>query len=101
LRSQVNDIRVRTCFLILAGAKRHQPEPWTYLRDLLLRLTAGEADLEALQPDRFVLQSRIPWEMLPQEMGCGSGMTRWRGRRYWQRRGVWKKLLHALLQRVG
>jgi transposase len=21
--------------------------------------------------------------------------------RYWQRRGVWKKLLHALLQRVG
>ncbi|WP_153018739.1 transposase, partial [Marichromatium gracile] len=26
----------------------------------------------------FVLKSRIPWEMLPQEMGCGSGMTCWR-----------------------
>ena len=49
----------------------------------------------------FVLQSGIPWEMLPQEMGCGSGMTCWRRLRYWQRRGVWKKLLHALLQRVG
>ena len=23
----------------------------------------------------FVLQTGIPWEMLPQEMGCGSGMT--------------------------
>jgi transposase len=25
----------------------------------------------------FVLRSGIPWEMLPQELGCGSGMT-WR-----------------------
>ena len=39
--------------------------------------------------------------MLPQEMGCGSGVTCWRRLRYWQRRGVWKKLLHTLLQRVG
>jgi len=23
----------------------------------------------------FVLKGGIPWEMLPQEMGCGSGMT--------------------------
>src|SRR5438874_10461236 len=23
----------------------------------------------------FVLRSRIPWKMLPQEMGCGSGTT--------------------------
>ena len=42
----------------------------------------------------FVLKSGIPWEMLPQEMGCGSGMTCWRRLRYWHRRGVWKKLLH-------
>ena len=28
-------------------------------------------------------------------------MTCWRRLRYWQRRGVWKKLLYALLQRVG
>lgn len=49
----------------------------------------------------FVLRSGIPWKMLPQEMGCGSGVSCWRRLRYWQRRGVWKKLLHALLQRVG
>ena len=49
----------------------------------------------------FVLRSGIPWEMLPLEMGCGSGVTCWRRLRYWQRRGVWKKLLHALLDRLG
>jgi transposase len=26
----------------------------------------------------FVLKSGIPWEMLPREMGCGSGSTCWR-----------------------
>ena len=49
----------------------------------------------------FVLRSGIPWEMLPLEMGCGSGITCWRRLRYWQRRGVWKKLLHAMLDRLG
>jgi hypothetical protein len=27
---------------------------------------------------QFVLKSGIPWEMSPQERGCGSGMTCWR-----------------------
>jgi transposase len=49
----------------------------------------------------FVLKTGLPWEDLPQEMGCGSGVTCWRRLRYWQRRGVWKKLLHALLNRLG
>ena len=49
----------------------------------------------------FVLRSGIPWEMLPLEMGCGSGVTCWRRLRHWQRRGVWKKLLHAMLDRLG
>ena len=44
----------------------------------------------------FVLQSGIPWEFLPQEMGCGSGMTCWRRLRDWQEAGVWSAL-HALL----
>ena len=25
----------------------------------------------------FVLRSGIPWQMLPQELGCGSGLTCW------------------------
>jgi transposase len=44
----------------------------------------------------FVLQSGIPWEMLPKELGCGSGMSCWRRLRAWQEAGVWDRL-HALL----
>ena len=49
----------------------------------------------------FVLRSGIPWEMLPQEMGCGCGMTCWRRLRDWQEAGVWGRLQHALLDRLG
>jgi transposase len=49
----------------------------------------------------FVLKTGLAWEDLPLEMGCGSGVTCWRRLRHWQRRGVWKKLLHAALDRVG
>jgi transposase len=44
----------------------------------------------------FVLKSGIPWEMLPQEMGCGAGMTCWRRLKEWQQMGVWSRL-HALV----
>jgi transposase len=49
----------------------------------------------------FVLKSGIPWEMLPQEMGCGSGMTCWRRLKEWQEAGVWERLHLALLDRLG
>ena len=49
----------------------------------------------------FVLKTGIPWELLPQEMGCGSGVTCWRRLRDWQEAGVWKQLHHALLDRLG
>src|SRR5688572_33028637 len=49
----------------------------------------------------FVLRSGIPWELLPQELGCGSGMTCWRRLRDWQEAGVWDRLHHALLDRLG
>ena len=49
----------------------------------------------------FVLRSGIPWEMLPQEMGCGSGMTCWRRLRDWQAAGIWDRLHQELLNRLG
>ena len=49
----------------------------------------------------FVLQSGIPWEMLPQELGCGSGMTCWRRLRDWQAAGVWDRLHRTLLDQLG
>jgi transposase len=53
-------------------------------------------DRAALTGILFVLKSGIPWELLPQEMGCGSGMTCWRRLRDWHHAGVWHQL-HALL----
>ena len=49
-------------------------------------------DRAALAGVIFVLKSGIPWEMLPQEMGCGSGVTCWRRLREWQEAGVWERL---------
>jgi len=49
----------------------------------------------------FVLKSGIPWEMLPQEMGCGSGMTCWRRLKEWHEAGVWEQLHRKLLDRLG
>ena len=46
----------------------------------------------------FVLQTGIPWEYLPQEMGCGSGMTCWRRLRDWQRAGAWRNTHRVLLE---
>jgi transposase len=43
----------------------------------------------------FVLKTGIPWEYLPQEMGC-SGMTCWRRLYEFQKCGVWNRL-HVLL----
>ena len=45
----------------------------------------------------FVLKSGIPWEDLPQEMGCGSGMSCWRYLAAWQKAGVWDKVHKFLL----
>ena len=48
----------------------------------------------------FVLKSGIPWEMLPKEMGCGSGMTCWRYLNKLQKEGVWEKIHKVLLAKL-
>jgi transposase len=58
-------------------------------------------DRAALTGIIFVLKSGIPWEMLPQEMGCGSGVTCWRRLKEWQQAGVWERLHRVLLNRLG
>ena len=58
------------------------------------------SDRQALTGILFVLKSGIPWKMLPQEMGCGSGMSCWRRLKAWQRARVWDRLHRELLSKL-
>ena len=49
---------------------------------------------QALTGIIFVLRTGIPWELLPREMGCGSGVSCWRRLRDWEAAGIWQKI-HA------
>jgi transposase len=78
---------------------------WTQIEPLLPKRRPRNRQYAGRKPipDRavltgivFVLRSGIPWNMLPREMGCGSGTTCWRRLVRWQRAGVWKRL-HAVL----
>ena len=51
---------------------------------------------KALSAILFVLKTGLAWELLPQELGWGSGMTAWRRLHAWQKKGVWAKV-HATL----
>ena len=59
------------------------------------------SDRAALTGIIFVLKTGIPWEYLPREMGCGSGMTCWRRLRDWQHAGVWHRLHQKRRDRRG
>lgn len=49
----------------------------------------------------FVLKTGMAWEDLPQEMGCGCGMTCWRRLRDWEEAGVWDELHWLLLSELN
>ena len=66
-------------------------ELWSQIEPLLPKYKPKPKGGRPRIPDRaaltgiiFVLKTGIPWEDLPQEMGCGSGMTCWRRLRDWQ-----------------
>jgi transposase len=83
-------------------------ELWAIVEPLLPAEPAKPKGGRPRLPDRacltgiiFVLKSGIPWELLPREMGCGSGMTCWRRLRDWREAGVWERLHRVLLDRLG
>jgi transposase len=59
------------------------------------------SDRAALAGIVFVLKTGIPWQMLPTELGCGSGSTCWRRLRDWQEAGVWERLHERFLNWLG
>ena len=84
-------------------------ELWAIIEPLLpphraqpgLRGRPPVSDRAALTGILFVLKTGLPWEMLPQEMGCGSGMTCWRRLRDWHEAGVWQQLHEVFLARLN
>ena len=80
---------------------------WTHVEPLLPPHRPRPRGGRPPVPDRaclggilFVLRTGIGWEDLPQELGCGSGMTCWRRLRDWQAAGVWQRLHEVLLARL-
>jgi transposase len=83
-------------------------ELWAVVKPLLPPESPKPKGGRPRVPDRaaftgilFVLKTGIPWEMLPQEMGCGSGMTCWRRLKEWHEAGVWNRLHRTLLNFLG
>ena len=82
-------------------------ELWELVEPLLPRIVTSRkggrppiGNREALTGILFVLRTGVPWSMLPQEMGCGCGMSCWRRLRDWQQAGVWNRLHELLLERL-
>jgi len=80
---------------------------WADIEPLLPKREVSELGGRPPVPDRaaltgilFVLKTGIPWEDLPLEMGCGSGVTCWRRLRDWQEAGVWPRLHRLFLARL-
>ena len=82
-------------------------ELWEIIEPILPRWTPGPKggqprleDRKALTGILFVLKTGLAWEDLPQEMGCGCGMTCWRRLRDRQADGTWDELHKILLGRL-
>jgi transposase len=58
-------------------------------------------DRAALTGILFILRTGCQWEYLPQEMGCGCGMTCWRRLRDWHKAGVWQRIWQVVLDELG
>src|SRR3954462_8478279 len=78
-------------------------ELWELIEPLLPRHPAHPNGGRPFLDDRkvltgiiFILKTGLPWEELPQEMGCGRGMTGWNSLSDWQASGVWDQI-HRIL----
>lgn len=81
-------------------------ELWSFIEPLLPARAPRNRQFAGRKPtpDRavltaivFVLRSGIAWNLLPQEMGCGSGTACWRRLVAWQEAGVWQHIHETLL----
>ena len=59
------------------------------------------ADRACLTGIVFVLRTGSPWRYVPNELGCGSGVTCWRRLDEWTRGGVWPRVHTRLLRALA
>ncbi|WP_442812141.1 transposase [Streptomyces sp. NBC_00243] len=59
------------------------------------------ADRLCLQGILYVLHNDIAWQLLPLELGFGSGQTCWRRLERWQQAGVFDRLHRILLAELN
>jgi len=83
-------------------------ELWTEVEPLLPKRVVSPqggrphvSDRACLTGIVFVLKSGVTWNMLPGELGCGSGVTCWRRLRDWTKAGVWPEVHRRLLRELG
>lgn len=57
-------------------------------------------DREALTGILFVLRTGVAWPDLPEELGCGCGMTCLRRLREWQEASVWHRIEDVLRKQL-
>jgi len=55
----------------------------------------------ALKGILFVLRFGVPWQALPSDLFGVSGSSCWRRFAEWTKAGLWKRLHHKLLDRLG
>jgi transposase len=88
--------------------KRVSKALWSAIAPLLPEHKSSPKGGRPPVPDRaclegiiFVLKTGMPWQMLPTELGYGSGSTCWRRFRAWTQSGVWPELHRRLVRVLG
>jgi transposase len=83
-------------------------ELWNEVHPLLPREQPKPKGGRPRVPDRnclmgivFVLSTGAPWRLVPEELGCGSGVTCWRRLKEWTERGIWPQVHLRLLKALG
>jgi transposase len=96
---------IRGCWVARPKPWDVDDELWALIEPLLPRVERRirhpgrkrHPDRLVFQGILFVLHTGIAWEHLPQQLGFGSGMTRWRRLAEWTGTGVWPRLHEVLL----
>ena len=94
-RGNVDGYEPSRCFQMRCGISLNRFFP-VHHND---RTVEGRASLIARASPALSLSfaAALPWQMLPQELGCGTGMTCWRRLRDWQLAKVWDLIHFAML----